>query len=92
MIENGTIESDTGELATAVEQITALRGEVAALTTEAVTLRAENARLAAAVVDFERRVATEVAKCGIRKSAVSVPQGGGPVTATEKAMAARAGQ
>lgn len=70
---------------------TTLTQALQARTQERDTLKSENEQLKAQTADFNKRLASELAKHGIRQTAVSAPQPktDKPMTATEKVLAAK---
>ena len=79
------------QLTEANGKITTLTSDVTKLTGERDTLKAENTRLSGETADFNKRLATELAKHGIRtftpKAVAETP--GKKLTATEQVLAAR---
>ena len=72
-------------------RIAALESQLQTVTGERDTLRAENVRLKAEAPDFNFRVASEVAKLGIRSKAVETASGASAapkLSGTEKVLAA----
>jgi len=79
------------QLAEANGKVTALTSDVTKMTGERDMLKAENTRLTGEMADFNKRLATELAKHGIRtftpKAVAETP--GKKLTATEQVLAAR---
>lgn len=91
-----TTERDTArtDLATVTSEREAANTHLAALTQERDSLKAENATLQEQMADFNKRVATELAKHGIRgegeTKAAATPEK--PLTLDEKVAAHKAAQ
>ncbi len=86
--EKTNLETQLGE---AKSGATSLQTTVTTLTGERDTLKTENTRLTGEMADFNKRLATELAKHGIRTHAqkpTETPPGRKP-TATEQVLAAR---
>ncbi len=88
---NATIEAQKTQLAEAQKGSETLQQIVSARTKERDDLKAENDALKIKMADFDKAVAAEVAKKGIRATApeTSKTQPDRPLTATEKCLAAK---
>ncbi|HVU07850.1 MAG TPA: hypothetical protein VHG89_04825 [Verrucomicrobiae bacterium] len=84
-------ETASAQLTEANTKVTQLQGDVTKLTGERDTLKTDNTRLTGEMADFNKRLATELAKHGIRtftqKSAAAAPER--KLNATEKVLAAK---
>lgn len=96
---NSALAAMTGErdglktkLATAEGSVSALTSERDTLKADKATLEAENAKLKSEKESFDTKLASELAKHGIRKEALKTGaenKSDKPMTATEKLLAAR---
>lgn len=84
-------ETTSAQLTEANAKVTQLQSDVTKLTGERDTLKADNTRLTGEMADFNKRLATELAKHGIRtftqKLAATAPER--KLNATEKVLAAK---